>query len=98
MCIFLSLSGVAVEIADVLYVSGSSLKRSAYLQSPSFRPMARFSPDDTRHGELPPWEVAKAYAFKVALDKLAETLEKPASKFVGEPVPDFIASQLQRPP
>ena len=32
-----------------------------------------FAPDDTPDGELPPWEVAKAFAFKVVLDKVAET-------------------------
>ena len=66
----------------------------AYLRSPSLRPMASFSLDDTKDGELPPWEVAKAYAFKIMLDKSAETLEKPASELVGGPVADFIASQL----
>ena len=55
--------------------------------------MASFSPDDTRDGELPPWEVAKAYAFKIVLDKVAETLGRPASKLVGGPVSDYIASQ-----
>jgi len=32
-----------------------------------------FAPDDTPDGELPPWEVAKAFAFKVVRDKVAET-------------------------
>lgn len=32
-----------------------------------------FNPDNAREGELPPWEVAKAYAFKIALDAIADT-------------------------
>ena len=53
-----------------------------------------FAPDDTPDGELPPWEIAKAHAFKVALYKVAETLEKLASKLLGQPVVEFIASQI----
>ena len=53
-----------------------------------------FAPDDTPDGELPPWEVAKAFAFKIVLDKVSATLKRPASKLVGQPVPDYIASQL----
>ena len=39
-------------------------------------------------------ELAKAYAFKIVLDKVAEPLERPASKLVGCPVAEYIASQV----
>ena len=56
--------------------------------------VATLAPDDTPQGELPPWELATAYAFKVVLDKVAETLGRPASKLVGCPVAEYIASQV----
>ena len=66
----------------------------AALQSESSFVMDSFSPDDTRDGELPPFEIAKAYAFKMVLERVAATLRRPASKLLGEPVAEYIASQL----
>jgi len=56
--------------------------------------MASFTPGDTLEGELPPWEVAKAFAFHTVLQKAAEVLGTPAAELVGERVDEFIAKQL----
>jgi hypothetical protein len=53
-----------------------------------------FNPDNAREGELPPWEVAKAYAFKFALDAIAEHTGTPAPELVGERVDAWIAKQV----
>ena len=54
-----------------------------------------FNPDNAREGELPPWEVAKAYAFKIALDAIAEHTGTPAPELVGERVDAWIAKQVR---
>ena len=71
-----------------------AFERIGALQSESLFVMDPFSPDDTRDGELPPFEIAKAYAFKLVLERVAATLQRPASKLLGEPVAEYIASQL----
>ena len=55
---------------------------------------AFFAPDSTRPGELPPWEVAKAVAYKTVLADISQHLGTPASELVGGPVPEYIASKL----
>ena len=56
--------------------------------------MVSFAPDSTLKGELPPWEVAKAYAFHVVLKKAAEVLDTSPAELLGMRVDDFIASQV----
>ncbi len=56
--------------------------------------MAAFDPESTLQGELPPWEVAKAFAFHTVLKKASEVLDTAAAELVGQRVDDFIAEQL----
>lgn len=56
--------------------------------------MVSFAPDDTPEGFLPPWEIAKAFAFHTVLQKAAELLASTPSDLVGERVDDYIAKQL----
>jgi hypothetical protein len=56
--------------------------------------MMSFAPGDTLTGELPPWEVAKAFAFHTVLKKAAEVLDTPAAELVGQRVDEFIAKQV----
>ena len=44
-----------------------------------------FAPGNTLAGELPPWEVAKAFAFHKVLQKAAEVLDTPAAELVALP-------------
>jgi len=44
-----------------------------------------FAPGNTLAGELPPWEVAKAFAFQKVLQKAAEVLDTPAAELVALP-------------
>ena len=53
-----------------------------------------FASDATLAGELPPWEVAKAYAFHVVLGQAAEILDTSPADLVGQRVDEFIAGQL----
>jgi hypothetical protein len=53
-----------------------------------------FKPSNTVAGELPPWEIAKAFAFHVVLAKVAEELDTPASELVCQRVDEYIAGQL----
>ena len=53
-----------------------------------------FSPDAAKAGHLPPWEVAKAFAFHVVLRKISDHTETPAAELLGERVDAFIAGQL----
>ena len=55
---------------------------------------AQFSPASAAEGTLPPWEVAKAFAFDQVIRKMAEFMESPASKLLGEHVDEFIAAQV----
>ena len=51
-------------------------------------------PDGTKDGHLPPWEVAKAFAFHHALTVIAERLGEDAATLLGECVDAYIANQL----
>ena len=51
-------------------------------------------PEDTPEGCLPPFEVAKAYAFHVALEAIEEHLGKPAYALLGKRANTWIAEQL----
>ena len=53
-----------------------------------------FSPDTTRDGELPPWEVAKALAFEKVITCMEEHLEKTCWQLTGKGKADFTAEQL----
>ena len=55
---------------------------------------AFFAPDYTREGELPPWEVAKAVAYKHVLDDISQHAGTPAFELVGSKVTEYIASKL----
>ena len=60
------------------------------------RPSApNFDPGTTPGGELPPWEVAKAYAFAVVLDKMQEVTGTSVRGLVNATKADFIASQVR---
>ena len=50
--------------------------------------------DTTADGELPPWEIAKAYAFHVVIQRMSATLEKPAHFL--HPLPPRICHEHQR--
>ena len=72
-----------------------NLKHSLYNGVPhTLFPMVSFAPDDTAEGCLPPWEMAKAFAFYTVLQKAAELLTSTPSDLVGERVDDYIAKQL----
>ena len=49
---------------------------------------------DVGDGELPPWEVCKAFAFHTVLKRVSEVLETPAADVLGQRVDEFIASKL----
>ena len=51
-------------------------------------------PDNTPEGCLPPFEVAKAYAFHVAMEAVEKHLGKPAYVLLGKRVNSWIAEQL----
>ena len=53
-----------------------------------------FAPDDTKPGHLPPFEVAKAYAFHEALDAISRHLDTPVFELLGERSSVFIAKHL----
>ncbi len=53
-----------------------------------------FKPTNTVEGELPPWEIAKAFAFHTVLATVAEELDTPAAELLGQQVCDYIAQQL----
>ena len=42
-----------------------------------------FDPGRTPDGELPPWEVAKAYAFHVVIEKMKEVTGMSAKELLG---------------
>ncbi len=54
-----------------------------------------FSPENTRDGYLPPWEVAKAAAYHVALADIAKHLDTPLAELLGEREDAYIAKKLQ---
>ena len=53
-----------------------------------------FNPGNTVKGELPPWEIAKAFAFHTVPQKASEQLDTPAADLVGQRVDEFIAKQV----
>jgi len=53
-----------------------------------------FNPSCTVKGELPPWEVAKAFAFHTVVKTLSEQLGEPASKLLGKPLAEYIAEHV----
>jgi len=57
-----------------------SLLRSAFLRMAS----CTFDPSATVDGELPPWEVAKAFAYHVVLYHAAKTLGAQPSEMLGQ--------------
>ena len=58
--------------------------------------MARIlAPDDTPKGTLPPFEVAKAYAFDKVLSTMAVHMGKSAWQLLGEDKGEFIAKHLE---
>ena len=46
--------------------------------------MADFSPKDTRRYALPPWEVAKAFAFHKVIEQMEEETGMSAPEFLGK--------------
>ena len=53
-----------------------------------------FAAESTRDGTLPPWELAKAYAFSVVIDQMVEQMEETASVLLGMGKNDFICSNV----
>ena len=52
------------------------------------------SPDGTAQGTLPPFEVAKAWAFETVLKHMEKHLGRSAWMLIGEDKPKFIAKHL----
>jgi hypothetical protein len=55
---------------------------------------ASFSPDSCKHGQLPPWEMAKAMAFHTVLHDIGEHLNMPPHELIGQRVDEYIAERL----
>ena len=53
------------------------------------------SPDETRVGRLPPFEVAKAYAFDVVVGAMEKRMGQSARALLGCDKGEFIASKLE---
>ena len=53
-----------------------------------------FSPEHTPDGELPPWEIAKAFAFHVVLSDVAKHLGMEPKDLVDGRVGSYIASKV----
>ena len=53
------------------------------------------SPDNTPKGTLPPFEVAKAFAFETVLSQMAKHMGKSMWQLIGEDKGDFIAKHLE---
>ena len=53
------------------------------------------SPDETRVGRLPPFEVAKAYAFDVVVGAMEKHMGQSARALLGRDKGEFIAIKLQ---
>ena len=54
-----------------------------------------FNPENTPAGELPPWEVAKAYAFSVVIEKMREVTGMSVGSLLGTTKAKFIAGQVR---
>ena len=57
--------------------------------------VGHFSPDDTPEGTLPPFEVAKAYAFAQALSQIKKHTGKSVRQLLGEDQASFISKHLK---
>ena len=57
-------------------------------------PDATFSPNGTPDGALPPWELAKAFAYHHVIQRMAEVLAKPAPQILGKAESEFIRMQV----
>ena len=53
-----------------------------------------FDPTSTVNGELPPWEIAKAFAFHVVIKTVAEQLATPAHELLGQRADDYISNHV----
>ena len=53
-----------------------------------------FCPDTVKDGSLPPWEVAKAYAFHVVVKDVAEILGERPAILLGTRIDEYIASKV----
>ena len=53
-----------------------------------------FAPGDTPGGELPPWEVAKAFAFDVVIDHMRKGTGKSTRSLLNATKAQFIAGQV----
>ena len=53
-----------------------------------------FCPDTVKNCVLPPWEVAKAYAFHVVVKDMAKILGERPAVLLGKRVDDYIASKV----
>lgn len=56
---------------------------------------ASYHPESTPSGKLPPWEVAKAFAFSEVLQTVCQELKSSSSELLGMRVDAYIASKLQ---
>ena len=54
-----------------------------------------FAPDSTQNGRIPPFEVAKAFAFHVVLEHMAKHMDRSIPTLVGDEKGSFIAKNLQ---
>ena len=66
---------------------GTRFKSSCTMTNP-------FCPDTVKNGVLPPWEVAKAYAFHVVVKDMAKILGERPAVLLGKRVDDYIASKV----
>ena len=71
-----------------------SLRYASVLAMSSATKKQRLSPEDTTQGKLPPFEVAKAYAFDVALARIEEVTGQSACALLGQSKGSFIAANV----
>ena len=65
--------------------------------APTLSAMARvedYDPSSTREGYLPPWELAKAFAFYKVIQHMSEQQGVPACEVTGKRVDELIAEQV----
>ena len=72
---------------------GSSFLQAKYLQI-SLNMSKQWSPDSTPSGTLPPFEVAKAFAFDAVLSQIESHTGKTCRQLLGQDKRDFIARHL----
>ena len=71
-----------------------SVGRLKIVSSSLFLHVMSLSPDGTRPGYLPAWEVAKAAAYDVVLDHLSDHLGMSVPDLLGEAKAKWVAKQL----